>query len=349
MSPRGPATGPLPTTAWRPVALACVLLAGALQALKWQGVDHAARAAFLGARAVPVIAPMPVADADLALGSIPWIGWWDRWCPAERPDLLGGAPPTNAEDRARPCFLGPIGWRIVATQGRTRLDAYGWPESGRSIVGAGFECPIERPSDPNSRGTADGSRARFEYRVSADRSIAQYRCVPFVGSRVVPEPAGMAVRVGWRFARPTERVVASPPEDAMPWRNSPASVAHLVTSLALLLAASFAAALLRSPLARELTRPWQSATRLSDDRARLADGRIVALDGAPRPGFSLLVVVDEPTGVPYRDGDLPRASAARPVSMAGLHRTLLVSERRRWVVVTLLALGSAWGACWRGL
>lgn len=337
-------TSERPSTYWRPLALACLLLAGVLLVSQR---ERLIRVAETSRRSVPVLVvlPMSVVDAERELGTTPWIQW-RGWCPPELRDRRI-PPPTSESDPPQPCYLGPIGWVEQHSFFQTGPGSGGGHvEVWTSLRGAPIDCSLNHYSGWSRSGYSH-SASRFAYRVSSDRSIAEYRCDPIAAEGYQTSPAqSAAVRVRWSLADHPEPSTESLPAAVLPSPPSAPFRWPIVASLALLLGAALSAILLRSALSRELRRPWLQATRLTDDRARLADGRTVALLGVPWQGFSLCVIVAEAVGDPYREGAVVRAEAVRQGSLHRLHEALLASERRRWGTTAILSLGSALMAGW---
>ncbi len=120
----------------------------------------------------------------------------------------------------------------------------------------------------------------------------------------------------------------------------PFSARCVFASGALLLAALASMLVRRSPDARELTRPWLSGTRVASDKARLADGSMVSLAPSSSWGDTLLVVIEDSSGVAYRENVHLRATSVLSGTLASLRASVLSAQRRRWATVLLLSLAA---------
>ncbi len=255
---------------------------------------------------------IPIAVAERRLGSTPWKRW--ETCDPEARRGWSEVEAPHSSSSGGTCVIGPLAWKVRAGYDNMTRASY-------SYVEGPFTCVIEgseRGAPPEYQQPSQA--ARFEYRTSADSAVAEYRCTE-TSEGIGAPPALAAARSKYVPVRSATYCARA--------------------ALALLLAAVFAAVMQSRSLRRDLARPWHRAVRVSDDRAQLDDGRLVVID-RPRAGWppttDMLLILEEQSGVPYRDGETLRAIATRTGTMEALREASSRSERRRWQLVAALAL-----------
>lgn len=192
-------------------------------------------------------------------------------------------------------------WRLLRVNEPRRADP---PDHGTRMVGPivwTFECRDERQRDPPSDCRTDSGECPAERHHPLMRTCLVREPWGFFNSLDVRSDAGETMwqyRDGSYQTCPLRARLALDGHDLWP------------TAALLLLAIIGTTRARRMERAIDPTR-WLRATRATDTRARLDDGRLVALDGTAPPADELWLTTAEAIEGGYREGDVLRASAVR--------------------------------------
>ncbi|MBI5514283.1 MAG: hypothetical protein HY909_10970 [Deltaproteobacteria bacterium] len=287
-----------------------------------------------------VVAVAPRDEVDRALGDTPWRGVHESHGCVEVERVVDG-PHGSGSGRTR-CEGGPLVFELASRSYAHEVSSYGI--SWRSVSpGQVISCAGEggtRLDPTNGALVPYGTEVRFEHRQDETGTLHEYRCRTYHRRREDARDATPSEErpdeetvIALRRYRPTAlSLLAGGRVDLVAQAARQGWASRLWVGAAFLVLAAWLHAVREGrPRWSSLALPWVPA-RVSEDGTLRLDRAGAAVCQGPMPpaGTSVLVLLDEPTEAPYREGDPRRVTELRVGTYDDLRAAVAWAARWRW-------------------